>query len=92
MRPLALEPRLIRGILRDLESASDEVATAAARVDAPEQAHPWRGLVERGVASLLRDVGELVEACGRLTDRLEDSLKDFEELDDHVAGAASVHR
>lgn len=92
MRPLALEPRLLRGILRDLESASDEVAAAAARVVAPQHPHPWRGLVERGVTALLDEAAELVEGCRRLADRLEDSVVDFEKLDDHVAGAASVRR
>ena len=92
MRPLTLEPRLLRGLVRDLESASDEVETAAARATAPHEPHPWGGLVERGVAVLLDDAAELVAACRRLGDRLEDSLADFEQLDDHVAGAASVPR
>lgn len=90
MRPLALEPRLIRGILRDLESAADELATAADRVGAPQHGYPWHGLVERGVAVLLRDAAELVVASRRLTGRAEDSLRDFEELDVHVAESAGA--
>lgn len=92
MRPLALEPRLIRHIVRDMESAHEELAAAAARVEAPQHAYPWHGLVERGVAALLRDADELVEACRRLTGRLEDSLVDFEEVDGHIGDAASERR
>lgn len=88
MRPLVIDPRQLRGAVRDLEAASDEVATSVARVDAPCQGYPWHGLVDEGVVVLLRDAEAVVAACRRISDALEDCLVDFADLDAHVADAA----
>lgn len=90
MRPIVIQRRRLLGVQQDLESAAEEITSAAGRVDAPAADYPWHRLVEEGVRVLLEDSRRMAKKCRHVAGSVADSVTDFAELDGYVAIAAQL--
>ena len=90
MRPIVIQGRRLQAVQQDLESAAEDITSAVERVDAPTADYPWHRLVEEGVRVLLEDSRLMARKCRNVAAAVQDSKREFDELDGHVAVAAQV--
>ena len=73
MRPLILDPQVLRRTARDLDTAGADTASALGAVEPPSTGYAWRRLVDKGVTELLDDAQRVARDCRRIGEALEES-------------------
>ena len=90
MRPIAINQRALRGAKAELDSAREDLRSALGDVDHPADDFPWRDLVVEGVRSLVQDAEQVATRCHNISQAIDESIIDFDELDSMVEQAAHV--
>ncbi len=92
MTQLAIDPRRLRGIARDLHHAEADITAALRGVETPTEYYPWHRLVERAVETLTEDAHGIALAGRRLGDALDEAVTDLAKIDQQVADYATGRR
>lgn len=90
MRPIAINQRALRGAQAELDSAREDLTAALGDVDHPADDFPWRDLVVEGVRGLVADAEQVARRCRSIAGAIDDSVRDFDELDLMVGEAATA--
>jgi hypothetical protein len=90
MRPITIDQRALRGAQQELDSAREGLTRALDAVDHPADDFPWRDLLVEGVRSLVEEAEQVAGRCRRISSAVDESVRDFDELDLMVGEAATA--